>query len=57
MREQKPTRGREWLGVLIGRAQMGRAVVDDRMFLVVGPTQLPRVPRDMVETRRVPVMR
>jgi hypothetical protein len=50
-------RGLEWLGVLIGRAQMGRSVVGERMFLVVGPQRQPRVPQDMIETRPLPLMR
>jgi hypothetical protein len=42
------------LGVLIGRVSTQRGL--DRMFLIVGATSPPRIPQDMIETRRIPVL-
>jgi hypothetical protein len=44
----------EQLGVLIGRASTQRKL--DRVFVIVGAKAPPRVPQDMIETRRLPIL-
>jgi hypothetical protein len=56
MREFSGKRGLRRLGVLIGQADTARGV-DQRMFLVVGPDDRPRVPQDMIETQQIRVLR
>jgi hypothetical protein len=45
----------EKLGVLIGRASTQRKL--ERMFVIVGAEAPPRIPQDMIETRRIPILR
>jgi hypothetical protein len=42
------------LGVLIGRRATQRG--HERVFMIVGATNPPRVPQDMVETQQIPVL-
>ena len=57
MREFSGRQGLRRLGIVISRAEPARGVAAERMFMVVGANEGPRVPQDMIETQQLRILR